>query len=123
MTIIRTRGILWIRSDQTAAEEEPFGALGFSVVSEQARVAGVAAVPSPITDEQSDLFFVHQFWQSGVSIGSEVAFTNLWTAYPFDSKAMRKVADGDAIVVVMENAHAVDAANYILKFRMLFKLH
>jgi len=35
---------------------------------------------------------------------------------------MRKVQEQDAIAVVMENASTV-GLNFIIKFRMLFKLH
>ena len=121
-TIVRTRGELWVRSDQVAAVEEPFGALGFSVVTEAARAVGVAAVPIPITDEGADVFFVHQFWQCG-AVETGAVQEAPWSRYSFDSKAMRKITDGEAVVVTMENASAVGLADFILKFRMLFKLH
>jgi len=123
-TIVRTRGILWVSSDQEAQDEEPFGALGFAVVSEQARATGITAVPTPITDEGSDLWFVHQYWQADMSFISASGYTtNGFKAYEFDSKAMRKVQDGDSVAVVMENANASFGCTFILKFRMLFKLH
>jgi len=40
--------------------------------------------------------------------------------YPFDSKAMRKVDDGDTIVVMVESQ--VGAFSVAATFRMLFKL-
>ncbi len=58
-TIIRTVGMFSMVSDQVAAQEDPFGAYGLAVVSDQARVAGVASVPSPITDQNSDLWFMY----------------------------------------------------------------
>ena len=123
-TIVRTRGILWVASDQEGIDEQPFGAMGMVVVSEQARVAGVASIPTPISDEASDLWFVHQFWQADVAFVSASGFTtDGFKAYEFDSKAMRKVQEGDGIAVVLENASGVDGAVFILKFRMLFKLH
>ena len=121
-TIVRTRGLLLVRSDQLGASEIPFGALGMSVVSEQARAVGVTAVPAPITDEDSDLFFVHQFWAVQNRFSSGVGFSQSTTTYAFDSKAMRKVAEGDAVAVVMQNASALAGVDYVLKFRMLFKL-
>ena len=118
-TIVRTRGELWVASDQASSSEEPFGAMGFAVVSEQARVAGVTAVPTPITEEGSEKWFIWQSWLAYFATGQGVT----WQRYSFDSKAMRKIADGDAIVVVLENASAVFGAEFILKFRMLVKLH
>ncbi len=121
-TIIRTRGIIWVGMDQSAASEQAFGALGFAVVSEQARAAGVASLPAPITNESSDLFFVHQFFGAPVFVGTDASLLQ-WYQYAFDSKAMRKLQEGDAIVVLLENASATAGCQYILKYWMLFKLH
>ena len=126
-TIVRTRGDLWVVTDQLVATEEPFGAMGMAVVSEPARVTGITAVPAPITNEDSDLFFVHQFWQAGFVFNqidaTGVQLGNYWSHYSFDSKAMRKLNDDQAIVVTMENAEATNGVRYILKFRMLIKLN
>jgi len=121
-TVIRVRGELFVGMDQSAASEQAFGALGMAVVSEQARVAGVASVPTPITDEGSDLWFVHQFWAAPVFVGTDASLLK-WYRYSFDSKAMRKLEDGMSIVVVLENASATAGMQYLLKFRMLFKYH
>ena len=59
-TIVRVRGVAFVRSDQTAATEDAFGAVGFAVVSEQARAAGAASLPGPITNEDSELWFLWQ---------------------------------------------------------------
>ncbi len=123
-TIVRTRGELWCKSDQITATEETFGAMGMAVVSEPARVAGVAALPTPITEEFSDMFFVHQFFLAGMTFITAAGFSEGgWTRYSFDSKSMRKVESGEAIVVTLENASSVFGLVYVLKFRMLFKLH
>ncbi len=55
-TIVRTRGIAHMVSDQVIASETPFGALGFAVVSDQGSAIGVTAVPVPIPDVGSCLF-------------------------------------------------------------------
>ncbi len=57
ITIVRTIGYIALRSDQAALTEEPFGALGFMVVREQARVAGVGSLPTPIASEFDDGWF------------------------------------------------------------------
>ena len=123
-TIIRTRGTLWVQSDQIANIESPFGALGFSVNSEQARVAGVASLPTPINEEGSDLFFLHLFWQAAFTVVSAVGTggSEQWSRYDFDSKAMRKIETGNSINVTLENASSSHGAAYILKYRMLLKL-
>ncbi len=125
-TIVRTRGDLWIKGDAGAegASENPFGAVGFAVVSERARAVGSGSLPFPIGDEPSDLFFVHFFWHAGSVFGSAVGLNaNMWQHYAFDSKAQRKVQSGNAVVVMIENASAAFGAEYVLKFRMLFKTH
>ncbi len=123
-TIVRTRGTFWVQSDQNAANETPFGAFGFAVVSERARAVGVTAIPFPVTDEGSDLFFVHQTFLGG-SFGASTGalFANPWHQYDFDSKAMRKLEDGMAIAVQIQNSSGAHGLNYVLKFRMLFKTH
>ena len=121
-TIVRTRGTLWVGQDQTAISEFPFGALGFAVVSSASAVVGVTALPTPITDEESDMWFVHQFWASSLLFGSETGFTSpSMSRYDFDSKAMRKINGEQTIVAVVENASASDGMQFLLKFRMLIK--
>ncbi len=124
-TIARTRGMLICKSDQVVAARFPFGALGFSVVSDQALAIGITALPLPIADEVSDLFFVYQTWYAGIDVLSSVGFvgSDMWARFDFDSKAQRKVEPGQAIVVVMENAATTGGVDFILKFRMLIKLH
>ena len=121
-TVVRVRGDLWIRSDQVVAVEEPFGALAMAVVTEQARAIGATAVPMPIADEPSSAFFMMQYWQAG-AYATTAGVDSPWSRYSFDSKAQRKITNGDAIVVVMENAHTTHQASFILKFRILLKLH
>jgi len=122
-TIVRTRGVIWSKSDTVAAVEEPFGAMAMTVDSEAARVAGVASINLPIADEESDQFFVYEQWFGGNRSLAAGAADGEWHTQRFDSKAMRKVEDGESINVVMENAHGTHGVQYILKFRMLIKLH
>ena len=123
LTITRTRGILLVRSDQVANNEVPFGALGMSVVSEQARAAGVASIPTPITEEASDLFFTYQHWVTQNRLSSAIGFSQSTTIFEFDSKAQRVVQSGEAIIITMENGSATAGVDFLLKFRMLLKLH
>ncbi len=121
-TIVRTRGLLLVKSDQAAADETPMGALGFAVVSDEAAAIGVTAMPTPISEQASELWFVwepfgvHAFHDAGGD--SIVGFQ-----FPFDSKAMRKVATGDTAVVTLENASSLHGLDFWITFRMLVKLH
>ncbi len=124
-TIVRTRGFIWCKSDQLSATEMPIGAMGIVVVREAARVIGVSAVPSPVTDSADDGWFVHQFWQAGIDFVQQdatgVQMGNYWTRFEFDSKAQRKFNADDAIVVVIENSAAAHGLAYAINFRMLVK--
>jgi len=120
-TIMRTRGILTIESDQFAATENPFGAMGMAVVSEEALAAGVTAVPQPYSNSESDLFFVHQFFWSQFVFGDATGFSTDAHSFEFDSKAMRKVQPEERIVVVLENGSNAFGLNFLLNFRMLMK--
>ena len=121
-TVVRVRGAIYSRSDQTASTENAFGAVGFMVVREQARVAGIASLPTPIAEEFDDGFFVHQFFDAGIQVatGTQVGNISLPRMLEFDSKAQRKVSSDDAIVVTVENGDASGLA-VLIKFRMLIK--
>ena len=122
-TIIRTRGSLWVDSDQMAATEFPFGAMGMMVASDEAAAVGVSAFPDPYNTASFE-FFVHQFWAAHLDFGSAIGFdSSAGERYDFDSKAMRKVDAGKTVGVVLTNNSATDGAVFLLSFRMLIKLH
>ena len=121
-TVIRTRGIMHVISDQ-AVSTELYGAdLGFAVVSEQASAIGVTAVPTPLTDKGSDLFFVYEQafsrFEFKTGVGIEGATGVL---HRFDSKAMRKVDGDQDVVVTVENE--ISGSIIVTSGCMLIKLH
>ncbi len=120
-TIVRTRGLILVESDQIAANEQPFGAYGLAVVSDQAVAVGLTAVPTPYTDQFSDLWFMHQFWAAPWKFNTSGAASQ--TILQFDSKAMRKVEDGQDVVAVFENGNTSFGCRYIAIWRMLVKTH
>ena len=124
MTIVRTRGSVWIKTDQVANSEQPFGGFGFAVVGEEARAAGAGSLPGPILDEDSGQWFVHGFFAQALVVVSQTSIHHDgFVRTDFDSKAMRKVEENEAIVVMLENASSGHGLSYIIKFRMLLKLH
>ena len=118
-TIVRVRGTFSIASDQGAALEDQIGAVGILVVQELARAAGAASLPSPFTDAKNDAWFAIQGFQQRQA--SDAAGPSI--QYPFDSKSMRKIEDGNAIVLMVENGHASFGLKVNLYLRILFKLH
>ena len=124
-TIVRTVGVLGIISDQITIREEPFGALGVAVVSSQATATGIAAIPDPVTQVESDLWFMYMTWMTAFMVSGTPATAQAdgITVFPFDSKGQRKVADGEDIAVVLANASSAHGCEYILNMRILVKLH
>ena len=117
-TVTRTVGSIWVRADSEVLGKEPFGAIGFMVVSDKAVATGVTALPDPITQEGSDEWFVYQAIAANGSAGEGAPYYE----YKFDSRAMRKVQDGEDIIVMVANASSVDAMQFVIKFRLLIKV-
>jgi len=118
-TIIRTRGVLSIGSDQGAALEVQTGALGGAIVTEAAFTAGGAALPDPVSDSSAGFWFLYEPF-------AQKNFNNLsipTQLYTFDSKAMRKIEPGEMAVFMLVNAHATHGLTFLLNIRMLIKLH
>ncbi len=122
-TIVRSRFLLHIASDQEAADELAAGAFGIAVVSDTATGIGVTAVPTPITDAGSSLFFVHQYMYARLQFASASGFDgDSGHVYEVDSKAMRKFELGNQVAVVIENAGASnDTIRVVTAGRMLIK--
>jgi len=124
-TIVRTRGVVGIRSDQISASESYSAIYAQLVVSEQAAAVGVTAIPTPVTENGSDYFYVMETLFGAVQFLSAVgAFINgSETDRVFDSRAMRKVEDGMDIVTVVETTAASNGAIVKTFQRTLIKLH
>ena len=122
-TIVRTRGVLHLGSDQQVATENYSASLGMSIVSEQALAVGVTAVPTPETDRESDLFHVYESLAGRFAFGSTIAFMETGHFKDWDSKAMRKVEEGSDIAIVVETTSGSSGAIIHKSGRMLVKLH
>ena len=124
-TVVRTRGFFGIRSDQSATSESFDCALGYCVVSDQALAIGVTAVPTPFTDQGSDLFFVYEalmarfLFISGIGVDPQ----GMSQFMHYDSKAMRKVNDDSDLITVIENSGISSGVTVHHTARMLVKLH
>ena len=124
-TVMRTRGVWFLSSDQSAASELYSTAMGACVVSDQASAVGITAVPTPDIDALSDLWFLYERITNAFLFGDGTGFIeNAGILAPFDSRAMRKVEEGEDVVFVVENG-AVTAAGALgrLSGRLLIKLH
>ena len=121
-TILRTRGLFHVHSDQQVATEIFAASLGLAVVSDQASAIGITAIPTPVTDQESDLWFMYEtiaskfYFGTAVGLGPEAS-----QSVHFDSKAMRKVADGEDVVLVAETPGLSFGTIVVSSFRMLVR--
>ena len=112
-----------VASDQVGATEEQQVGYGEIIVSDQAVAVGVTAVPTPLADSQSS-WHVFELLAARFQFSSAVGINpNMLTWKEFDSKAMRKVEEGQDLVSVAENSATGDGALVRVFARILIKLH
>ncbi len=122
-TVVRTRGYLFARSDQIAAAEAWDISYGQAVVSDQASAIGITAIPTPVVDSDSDLWFVYEQIAGTLQFSTAAGFREVGRDHRIDSKAMRKVEDGQDLVTVGETSSASLGVVLLDSFRQLIKLH
>ena len=122
-TVVRTRMTWFTRSDQKAVDETWGCALGCAVVSDQASAIGVTAVPTPITDQGSDLFYVYEENYGFTQFSSAVGVVEAGRQVTVDSKAMRKVNDDQDLITTLETPAISTSAVNVIGGRLLIKLH
>ncbi len=106
-TILRIRGVFGIKSDQSAADEDQLGALGFIIVNADAFTVGITAIPGPITDASADWFlwmpFAHSF-EFSTGVGSMADFRH---EHVIDNKAQRVFQGTEKrVAIVVESTSA-----------------
>ena len=122
-TVIRTRGELLIGlSAATSAVDGYSGAVGICIVTENAFNAGIASIPTPITDIVWDGWLAYQSFASKL-YGPDLGRTATVARYQLDSKAMRKIKVTDVMVAVLEATEVGSSTlNMSLETRVLVKL-
>jgi len=109
-----------IATDQSSTLEDQVVGFGLAVVSDEAVAVGVSAVPTPITEMASHLWFLHTILFADAS--NVAASVRPATRRSIDSKAMRKVEVGSDIIVVAEVPAGVsDGTEITVGGRMLVK--
>ncbi len=123
-TIVRTHMHLSLQSDQVAASEDQIAVYGECIVSDQAVAIGVTAVPTPFTDIDSDLWYLWVTLQNSLLVVSASGnSTNFNYQREVDSKAMRKVEEGQDAITVLEAPGVSDGFTFTAIGRQLIKLH
>jgi len=124
-TVIRTRGRIGIRSDQSTTSETQDAAYGMAVVSDEAVAVGITAVPTPDASDGSDLWFVYERLMAQLQLKTAVGFDSagLVDIQVIDSKAMRKVEPGQDMIEVIESSSFSAGCIIRTYTRSLVKLH
>ena len=122
-TVVRTRGFIKCFSDQVAATEVYGCAFSAAVVSDQSLAIGVTAVPTATTDKDSDLFFIYEELSGRFTFLSTIGVSDQGEGRTFDSKAMRKVDNGQDIAFTVEATPFSSGVIFQKMARMLVKLH
>jgi len=122
-TVVRTHIFMTVSSDQQAALEDFNVAYGHAVVSDQAFAIGVTAVPTPVADAGSDLWYLHQWLGGRLQFNTAAGFGDYSIHHHIDSKAMRKVEDGQDMAIVLETGSGSNGVRVFTAGRMLIKLH
>jgi len=123
-TITRTIGYLNVAASVANAEQFSHGAFGICVVNGEAFDAGIASIISPFSESFDDRWFVFMYWSLmyTFSTGAGGASQGVFQQQNFDSRAQRKVENGDVIVAVMENGASTDGVDFLENHRLLVKL-
>ena len=127
VTVVRFRGMAdFLQTAADAGNSGFAGAIGIGIASLAAVTAGIASVPTPITEADSASWLWHSFFNvHGVT--ASPTWGNDGSGYlrmEIDSKAMRKVTTEDAIYAAVEAGTETGTATMQVRLntRMLVKL-
>ena len=106
LTTIRIRGMLTVNLVVTTSVGDGFDscAAGICYVTGEAFAAGIASVPTPLSDMDWDGWMWHQILGRfrGAETTEVARFPMEAGRFPIDSKAMRKSRAGDVLIGVFE---------------------
>ncbi len=125
-TIVRTRGVFTVVTDQLAAgPEDQVATLGVSIVTLRAAAAGIAvtALPRPFTDPLAD-WFVYEKSVNRFLFGDATGFQSIaGERIVVDSKAQRRIDQPteQSLVAIVENAGQTAGINVAVHLRFLIK--
>jgi len=102
-TIVRTRGMVSVRAQSAGASLDIVGAFGIGVVSSQALAVGITAIPEPFDEADWDGWFVWRSFSYRLEVITAASANFLRWDFEIDSKAMRKLGEGDAFVFVAQS--------------------
>jgi len=133
LTIVRTRGeLLFFLTASTTGGGGFFGAFGIGIANTPAFTAGVASLPTPITEDDWDGWLYHRFLTVGsggaidAGVSADVDMVNASAAsvrVEIDSKAMRKINLNETLFAALEVTEVGTAtARIFVNSRILVKI-
>ena len=134
ITLVRLRGEFSAWLITAGGNSEGFsGAFGIGKATAQAIAAGVLSVPTPLTDEDEELWIYHRYFQLNTADAIAAATAAQLQAqvhpmisavrFEIDSKAMRKFDIGDGLYAAIEVSETGTCSmNWSMNCRTLFKL-
>ena len=99
-TVVRLRGHLLIQANTAVGTQDHMtGAFGIGIVQNTAFTAGIASVPTPVTESSDENWLFHQFFSIAPPAGGETWADGVSSALRMDvdTKAMRHF-DSDRIL-------------------------
>jgi len=120
-TLVRSRGIATVRPQSFAADSTVAGAFGICVVSDDAFIAGTAAIPRPFDDADWGGWLVWRSFDDVWEFGDATGIPNRQAIQmEIDSKAMRKVGGNETVVTMCESqTGALNCAAFVRKLFLL----
>ena len=110
-----------IFSDQQAATEDQLGAVGMHIANDNAVVVGASALLGPITDQSDDAWFLwHPIVQRFRVVSSSGFDGSDGHLYLIDSRAQRKLQEGQSAVLLIENSSALFGMSVTFGLSCLF---
>jgi len=101
-TIVRVRGLFTAVLEVAGVGDGFFGAFGMAIVTTAAATAGVASIPTPLTEGGWDGWLLHRYFDVARSV--QAGGPGEYTRLELDSKAMRKANEDESLVGVLEIA-------------------
>ena len=106
-TLVRTRGHLVVEMlTSGGVTNQVTGAVGMIVASQDAFSVGVTALPGPLSDIENDWFVYEPFALATESANPPVDSRVSHVMRQFDSRGMRKLKNGETLVMVIEGVQS-----------------
>ena len=124
-TILRTRIVISLLSDQVAATEFLQAVYARIVVTDSAVTAGIASVPTPLSEPEAS-FYVYEPLFNNILVGATPGIqenTGAANVTVVDSKAMRKVGIDDDVAGILHQRSAGLGSDLAIEGRTLIQLH